>query len=83
MSATLKKHPIPGVDRAARVVVDCPHGTTSGVLIDGAGLGEDTLIGVIVAKHFSAEGCECTAELRAKYKTGVLLPFSAGEPNPN
>lgn len=67
MKATLERRPIAGMDNAERIVVDCPHGTSEGVVVNVAGFDADVLIGLVVLKHFSEEGCSCTEALRARY----------------
>lgn len=67
--ATVKSKRIAG----QRVLeVDCDHGTTS-ITVMGGGTpdmpapGEPLMLAIAVMRHYEAEGCDCTAELRRKY----------------
>ncbi|MGB2693763.1 MAG: hypothetical protein WBD55_01100 [Dehalococcoidia bacterium] len=62
MDATLTVEEIGPATR--RIVVDCEHGKTTGLVCDGAALGDIALVEVAIASHYAEEeGCACTFEL--------------------
>jgi hypothetical protein len=47
------------------LVLDCPHGTTRGVLVNaGDPRQRQAAVDAIVQRHVLEEGCECVAALR-------------------
>ena len=57
----------PGV---RRLVLDCPHGTSTAHLVSPPGappLGDATIVQMLLLRHFEAERCRCTRSLRRRY----------------
>lgn len=57
---------------AKTLTLDCPHGTSTGVIIPAETPGafvphEGATVRLLILKHFSVEGCDCTAALRRRY----------------
>ena len=56
-----------------RIVVDCPHGTTTGMLMQGAmPIRESEAVRLLIDRHYCVECCACTAELRERYSLAGL-----------
>jgi hypothetical protein len=69
MTATLSIGRAPEVAVDARVyVVDCPHGTTEGLVLPGrAGLPAALIVRSLLRSHDAHEGCRCTRRLWRRY----------------
>jgi hypothetical protein len=67
--ATLSIARAPGVDPdARRYVVDCPHGTTEGVVLPGRKVvPAASIVRALLASHDREEGCTCTRRLWRRY----------------
>ncbi len=74
MTATLTIEDAPQHAPAARqIIVDCPHGTTTAVLMPGGppdltGAHERASVGLALLKHWSVEKCSCTKALRRRFR---------------
>jgi len=70
MSATLTIERMPAVSPDARLyVVDCPHGTTEGLVLPTAGppVPASAIVRTLLLSHDAAEGCACTRRLWRRY----------------
>jgi hypothetical protein len=69
VSATLTITPRPDVgDGVKEYILDCPHGTTTGLAADGqVKLMDDGIVQIMLARHDAEERCGCTAELHRRY----------------
>ncbi|MBX3031427.1 MAG: hypothetical protein KF809_14870 [Chloroflexi bacterium] len=63
MTATLRDKPGP-FPRSVTLVLDCPHGQTRGVLVNGTERTRRAAIDAIAERHELEERCGCTATLR-------------------
>lgn len=59
------------IDGNRILVLDCKHATTRAALIGPPGeappIGEAIMVSMVLFRHYEAEGCDCTAELRRRY----------------
>jgi hypothetical protein len=67
VSAALTITPRPGVGAGVKeYVIDCPHGTTTGLAVDGRiKMSDDGIVLVMLARHDAAERCGCTRDSTA------------------
>jgi hypothetical protein len=72
VSATLTITPRPDLgERVKEYVIDCPHGTTTGLAVDGRiKMSDDGIVRALLARHDTAERCRCTRELHRRYGGG-------------
>jgi len=69
-AATLTVEPIAGSPDMRVLTIDCDHGTTTATIVDarnGTTIPDPFAARIAVAKHFEAERCACTADLRRRY----------------
>jgi hypothetical protein len=71
--ATLDIVPRPDLGAGGRILtLDCPHATTTVVVAtldgpDAPGMDDVTAARAALARHYDAEGCRCTRQLRRRY----------------
>jgi hypothetical protein len=75
--ASLELHPIPGLEKVTRIVIDCEHAITGGFYIPGhPACTIDDAVRILLAKH--RLDCDCGSELEREYGTDLRLtaPFT-------
>ena len=70
MTATLRVIDCPNDLKEFKV--DCRHATTSAIGSLNGEVREASIVAAVVMKHFTEEGCACTADLRDQYPTPLL-----------
>lgn len=66
-TVTTRQALLGGLD-VEEIVVDCPHGTTTGQLVNGhkpGAPGRDELVALLAGRHEVEEGCGCALPLLA------------------
>jgi hypothetical protein len=61
--ATLQAKPGPSPG-SVTLILDCPHGTTRGLVINDQPDLRQAIVDQIVGRHLIEEGCNCVASLR-------------------
>jgi len=80
--ARLTARAVPELPGWRCVTIDCEHGTTTVHYVNAGALqSTDTdVAAVALARHYAAEGCACTCELRARYGQPTLNERAAAPP---
>ncbi len=67
MTASLRSHPAPELGVGGqRIVIDCPHGTTTAAVLAARPVVEkDQIVAVTAARHEAEERCGCALPLMA------------------
>jgi hypothetical protein len=75
MSATLTITPRPDLgDRVKQYIVGCPHGTTTGLAVDGRlKPSDDGIVRAVLARHDAEQRCGCTRALHERYGEAAAI----------